>query len=1113
MTIQEGQILSGLFQITKKNFARGASGQIHLAKDHQGKTVVLKFVLEGGITKDIEEFKKEYQVLIKFSHPNVARVYHFGEHEGRFFIVYEFIDGKQFHQAVAGMTPEKMVPFFIQGLEGLEAIHTLGMLHLDIKALNILVTNDLKVKIIDFGLAIARENLKSIHICGSRPYMAPEMVLRGGIDNRADLFSFACLMYKCTAGRYPFPKRAEGESIPKLQAIVEEEKRPDPPSRHGSNVPSYLDEIILKGVAKNPDERFGSARAMINALKTHHPEDYKESPEALGSYLIPEGENLIGRGAEQKKVMKSLEELLKGRQPAQALFWINGEEGLGKTHFLKKIKERAERDLEKVSVHFLELPKNLGAKKEKGLEWIQEWIQSLRQKLADNKKPFLLAVDNAERLFADKNGADVLLGLFDLLERRFKNPELFQENMPLLLCLTGKTKSESVQKTLASASWGCEIGLKPFSPEDIKGFLKATPALKHKKIPTQWVEALYHQTEGNPKELMEILREKDSRGLLFDLNGEILVAQTLDTSMDLAEEEGAPEVTQKRLEGSFMNLSPRERECLEWMSVWRWQDLLTGVGLSDLQALIPHNHLLPILNRLVSKNLIIHDKKEGTYAFVKYSYLPGFIYQGMPKENVKDRHQKIYETLQKHHGSKKGYDKAILLHQACGTSKRESLRATLLLGRRLLYEEGNASFAKKLFERITFDISYNHIKLKAFLYSKLIEACLYTGDYEEAKEIYQRIANGGGDSKLSKTLSALLAIAIIPVLIESQQFDQAEARIEQALACFDSSKPDPLVCILLNFKARLFTKTFYVKKGDGQKFLEEAKTIYTQSEKEAQALPPAQKILVRNNDLGNTLHVLGDNTRAIQKLGGKLERLKKNPNIFIEFVTLMTLAEANRFLKKYPEASHYAEAGLKIAQRTRQGKWIQYAHQVMACIHQAKGMRMVFKEKKKAKKEFQLALRENSCCLVAGACLENRQDLDSSSVIIFIRKGQCYQEMGEWNMAEAHFDAALHYQPSGLYLSLATLGLGECYTQKGDVAKARDFLEKALKSTKGLPKYFVEHCAFNIHKAEVRCCLKEKDMDQAKGSLVKMKMAAKKDRELSEDYQSFVEDLPGALTS
>src|SRR3989338_4930007 len=158
MEIREGQVIDGLFRVTKSRFKKGGEGEIHLACDRQGRTVVLKFLQHHKIEQNKGQLKREYQTLLKFSHPSVARVYHFGEHDGQFFIVYEFVEGEEFRVALLGKKPEEKIPQYIQLLEALEAIHIEGMLHLDIKSANVLITKDGKVKLVDFGLAIARED-------------------------------------------------------------------------------------------------------------------------------------------------------------------------------------------------------------------------------------------------------------------------------------------------------------------------------------------------------------------------------------------------------------------------------------------------------------------------------------------------------------------------------------------------------------------------------------------------------------------------------------------------------------------------------------------------------------------------------------------------------------------------------------------------------------------------------------------------------------------------------------------------------------------------------------------------------------------------------------------
>ncbi|MBU4483846.1 protein kinase, partial [bacterium] len=168
MSVTTNQIIDG-YKILRTDIGRGGWGVVHLAQDSKGNKVALKFldrenllkhcrmeaVHREGVTVEtiedevsklfgdkVETFKSEYQNIKKFSHPNVARAYSFGFFGDQFYIASEYVEGRPLARTCRDLKPDEMVPLFIQSLLGLEAIHKHGLLHLDIKSANILVTGD-----------------------------------------------------------------------------------------------------------------------------------------------------------------------------------------------------------------------------------------------------------------------------------------------------------------------------------------------------------------------------------------------------------------------------------------------------------------------------------------------------------------------------------------------------------------------------------------------------------------------------------------------------------------------------------------------------------------------------------------------------------------------------------------------------------------------------------------------------------------------------------------------------------------------------------------------------------------------------------------------------------
>lgn len=1049
MEIHEGQIIDGLFKISRKNFSRGANGDIHLAVDSRGQKIALKFIRKDPMAPNPESFKKEYETLLKFSHPNVAKAFHFGEFNGLFYMAQEFVDGSEFRLFSIGAPPEKMVPFFIQAFEGLEAIHNSQWLHLDIKSSNVLVGKEGPVKIIDFGFAMALTGGTLPFIRGSLPYMAPEMVLKKPIDSRADLFSMGVLMYYAITGQYPFLGRERaGDNLEQLRGIVEKEGVSEKPSYLNVDIPPYLDEIILTLLSKNPQDRFGTARAIINALKTHHPESYKTSPEVKHSYLVPENNRHIGRVKEQKLIFASLEKLVDGQQPDDAIFWIEGDEGLGKSHLFKKIKQMAEKSAEKISIHFLVLPK-LHSIGQQDNEWFHPWMEHLLQKLAGNKKPVLVLVDDVEELIP------LLKNILAQAIQRLEKPELYAGQKPMLICLAGRRCLENHPRIV-------RLPLKAFSAEELKEYLAATPALRHCAIPGTWLETLYKRTNGNPAEVMEHLKQIDSQGLLFDLNGEISLAHVREPSIEFQTgDQKIPETTHQRLSGIIGNLSDPEKEVLRWMAVWSRRGFCSSSDISELEMLIEKKNLLPLLNDLVSKNLLGHEYSTNRYSFTPFSYLPHLIYNNIAEPQCAIMHQKICERVT---------GDAKLFHQAFGTHPHKAWMAVLKLGGRALYEDGKAALAKELFGQGLKMTPPYLPKLEIFLAVCLIKACGFAGLYENAGKIFEA-AEKRLDTlkKKSLVLEAELTLSLLPVLINTQRFEQAHKRIEDILEKIAKSSLMQYQPIFLNCLAKIAYQKSFLSRKDGKAHLQNAKKIFEESAALEDNLPEFQRKRVRNNDLGVVLHTLGENERAAAGLEAKLSRLEDFPNIFIQLNTLSQLAEVYRLLENFPKAFECACKALKIGQKTGMGKWILYAYHILAGIHQAWGLTLIKADKhSEAEQELERALNENTCFLAADACLENRKEAQLYLLATFLRNGQCCQELKKFDQAITYFKAAIDFQPSEIYLGPACLGLGECYLEKGDIIKAAEFLNKSSALVSKLPPDIAKENRQGIAKAMLK---------------------------------------------
>ncbi len=264
----------------------GGMGTVWIAEDMQlGRRVALKFLTEdlAKHQQALERFKLEARTASSLNHPNICTIYEIGEVDGEHFIAMELIEGEPLDRYLARHRPDlqELLDLAIQIAEGLDAAHSKGVIHRDIKPGNILITPRGQVKILDFGLAklagerqaveqptyagatLATEHLTSPGMAvATIAFMSPEQARGKGIDAGSDLFSFGAVLYQMATGKLPF----EGETAATIfDGILNH--APATPIELNPVLPAKLDEVIRTALEKDRDLRYQSAAEMRAELK------------------------------------------------------------------------------------------------------------------------------------------------------------------------------------------------------------------------------------------------------------------------------------------------------------------------------------------------------------------------------------------------------------------------------------------------------------------------------------------------------------------------------------------------------------------------------------------------------------------------------------------------------------------------------------------------------------------------------------------------------------------------------------------------------------------------------------------------------------------------------
>ncbi len=254
----------------------GGMGTVYRANDTVlGRDVALK-MLHTNLTKQsqfLERFKNEAQVLARLTHPNIAVLYNYLQQGESYFMVMEYVAGKNLESLIKQhqtLTPQNTVSIISQALEGLSHAHKKGIFHRDIKPANLMLTPDGTVKLMDFGIAkvSGEQRLTQVNrVVGTLEFMAPELIEGKEPSIASDLYGVGVTMYEMLAGKLPFEGKTD---FSLMQDIVHKQ----PPSLE-KLIPKALNNIVMKALEKNPNERFVDAKDFQKALQKAFPKVFE----------------------------------------------------------------------------------------------------------------------------------------------------------------------------------------------------------------------------------------------------------------------------------------------------------------------------------------------------------------------------------------------------------------------------------------------------------------------------------------------------------------------------------------------------------------------------------------------------------------------------------------------------------------------------------------------------------------------------------------------------------------------------------------------------------------------------------------------------------------------
>jgi beta-lactam-binding protein with PASTA domain len=267
--VEDGTVIDGRYRVSAR-LGSGGMADVYLAHDTLlGRQVALK-LLHHRFAEDqefVERFRREASSAAGLSHPNVVAVFDRGEWDGTYYIAMEYLPGRSLKAVVrehGPLSPPDAIDIVVQILLAVRFAHRRGIIHRDIKPHNVILDEEGRAKVTDFGIARAGASDMTLtgSIMGTAQYLSPEQAQGHSVSETSDLYAVGVVLYELLTGNVPF----EGESAVSI-ALKQVSMEPTPPSERNPEVSPALDAVVMRSLAKDPLARFASAEEFIAALQ------------------------------------------------------------------------------------------------------------------------------------------------------------------------------------------------------------------------------------------------------------------------------------------------------------------------------------------------------------------------------------------------------------------------------------------------------------------------------------------------------------------------------------------------------------------------------------------------------------------------------------------------------------------------------------------------------------------------------------------------------------------------------------------------------------------------------------------------------------------------------
>jgi transcriptional regulator with GAF, ATPase, and Fis domain/tRNA A-37 threonylcarbamoyl transferase component Bud32 len=760
MKIDKRYKVAGKISETRNNI-------IYKVSDNQTDRILALKLLKTPAPELIAQFKKEYFILQTFSHPNIVEVYDFNsfkrEKKDSYYFTMEYVDGVPFNLYFSKKNLTRFLPFFCDALNVLGFIHRKGYIHCDLKPGHILIERGEKIKLVDFGFAQLQKAIDRETMGGTLRYFAPEMLKGEKPDARTDIYSLGIIGYESLTGREAFGERETSKII---DAVLN--KNLEPIKEKRTNVPVYINKVIMRMADKQRMSRFVSCESIVEAIRRRGKSRKKE--EHVEKVLYSD---FIGREKYIKKINSLVDRVFRGQ--GQVLL-IEGEAGAGKTRLLKELEHRLFVDSQEVQYYriterakfnfhwLIELLEREGAnlsklkkKIEKGKIVLSDkskyrFFDKLTlemSKISEIKKPVFL-LDNMD--VDDKKTTDFLLYLSSFLEKT-----------PFLFIVATESIPHNLDKIIKDKIYNnfSKVKLEGFNKNEtqlfVKNMLNASGNIE------KLSGYLYDNTAGNPYFIEELLREIVERKLLkrernnLAYNFAEVRKVSVPESVDLFVKERIGKLSEdeeeilkllsvlgdsipyswlvrmssypeseiiRKLEGPSLKqfLSFSEKDTLDFTHKILKTIIYDGLG--EEEKILYHNEVLKFLESLKESSYIL--KLKSLHSFIiespkSVSYLHKLLRKSIKHTDIESAID-TFEKLQK-------LGKADVLFR--------NEKDTLLKIGNFYYHSGKFDKSISLYNELLKKVKKKSKRIKALHYLAMTE--LVVSQYDEAEEIFNTL--------------------------------------------------------------------------------------------------------------------------------------------------------------------------------------------------------------------------------------------------------------------------------------------------------------------------------------------------------------------------------------